>query len=62
MEEFNQIGTVTEPIAATKLARSGRWGAMVSHRSGETIDNFGVAIGAGQIKSGAPCPGERLAK
>jgi enolase len=64
--KLNQIGTVTEAIAATKLARSAGWGTMVSHRSGETTDDFiadfAVAIGAGQIKSGAPCRGERLAK
>lgn len=64
--KLNQIGTVTEAIAATRLAQGAGWKAMVSHRSGETTDDFiadfAVAIGAGQIKSGAPCRGERLAK
>jgi enolase len=50
----------------TKLARSDGWGVMVSHRSGETEDTFiadlVVALGTGQIKTGAPCRSERLAK
>ena len=62
----NQIGTVTEAIRAAKLAMKNKWNVMVSHRSGETNDNFiahlSVALGSGEIKSGAPCRGERLAK
>lgn len=62
----NQIGTVTETIEAVRLCQAAGWTTMVSHRSGETIDafiaDFAVAVGAGQIKSGAPCRGERLAK
>jgi enolase len=62
----NQIGTVTETIEAIRLCQQAGWGTMVSHRSGETTDDFiadlAVALGAGQIKSGAPCRGERLAK
>jgi enolase len=62
----NQIGTVTETIEAVRLCQAAGWTTMVSHRSGETVDafiaDFAVAVGAGQIKSGAPCRGERLAK
>jgi len=62
----NQIGTVTETIEAVRICHAAGWGTMVSHRSGETTDAFiadlAVAVGAGQIKSGAPCRGERLAK
>lgn len=64
--KLNQIGTVTETIEAVRLCHGAGWRVMVSHRSGETIDDliadFAVAVGAGQIKSGAPCRGERLAK
>ena len=64
--KVNQIGTVSEAIDAAKLARSDGWGIMVSHRSGETEDSFiadlAVGIASGQIKSGAPCRSERLAK
>ena len=64
--KVNQIGTVTEAVRAAKLAMKNKWKVMVSHRSGETNDNFishlAVALGCGQIKSGAPCRGERLAK
>lgn len=64
--KLNQIGTVTETIEAVKLCHDSGWDVMVSHRSGETVDSFiadfSVAVGAGQIKSGAPCRGERLAK
>lgn len=64
--KVNQIGTVTEAIAAAKMAQKTGWKVMVSHRSGETIDNFiadlVVGLGTGQIKSGAPCRSERLAK
>lgn len=64
--KLNQIGTVTETVDAVNLCHKAGWRTMVSHRSGETNDDFiadfAVAIGAGQIKSGAPCRGERLAK
>ncbi|RKP26223.1 gamma-enolase [Syncephalis pseudoplumigaleata] len=64
--KVNQIGTVTESIQATNLARKDGWGTMVSHRSGETEDTFiadlVVGLGTGQIKTGAPCRSERLAK
>ena len=62
----NQIGTVTETIAAVELARENGWGAMVSHRSGETVDSFiadfTVAMGNGKLKTGAPARGERVEK
>ncbi len=62
----NQIGTVTETIAAVELARDNGWGAMVSHRSGETVDSFiadfTVAMGTGKLKTGAPARGERVEK
>jgi len=64
--KVNQIGTVTESIEAWKLAKEAGWGTMVSHRSGETEDTFiadlVVGLGTGQIKTGAPCRSERLAK
>lgn len=64
--KVNQIGSVTESIQASNLARSVGWGVMVSHRSGETEDSFiadlVVGLGTGQIKTGAPCRSERLAK
>ena len=64
--KVNQIGTVTESIEASNLSQSAGWGVMVSHRSGETEDNFiadlVVGLGTGQIKSGAPCRSDRLAK
>ena len=64
--KVNQIGTLTESIDAALLAKSSGWNVMVSHRSGETEDTFiadlVVGINAGQIKSGAPCRSERLAK
>ncbi|MBD3303929.1 phosphopyruvate hydratase [Candidatus Woesearchaeota archaeon] len=64
--KVNQIGTVTEALEAAKLALKQDWNVMVSHRSGETDDSFiadlAVGLGNGQIKSGAPCRGERLAK
>ncbi len=64
--KLNQIGTVTETVAAIELARKAGWGAMVSHRSGETVDSFladfTVAMGTGHLKTGAPCRGERVEK
>lgn len=64
--KINQIGTITEALDAAKLAMNNKWNVMVSHRSGETNDSFiadlSVGLGNGQIKSGAPCRGERLAK
>lgn len=64
--KVNQIGTVSESIKAHNLAKANGWGTMVSHRSGETEDCFiadlVVGLGTGQIKTGAPCRSERLAK
>jgi len=64
--KVNQIGTVTETLEALALCRQAGYGAMISHRSGETEDSFiadlAVASGCGQIKSGAPARGERVAK
>lgn len=64
--KLNQIGTVTETIEAVRLAQKAGWGTMVSHRSGETCDSFiadmTVALGCGQLKTGAPCRGERVEK
>ena len=64
--KVNQIGTITEALEAARLAMNNSWNVMVSHRSGETDDSFiadlAVGLGNGQIKSGAPCRGERLAK
>ena len=64
--KLNQIGTVTETVDAVKMARDAGWGAMISHRSGETCDTFiadlSVALATGQIKTGAPCRGERVEK
>ncbi|KAF5446808.1 hypothetical protein F2P56_032409 [Juglans regia] len=64
--KVNQIGTVTEAIEVVKMAKVANWGVMTSHRSGETEDSFiadlSVGLATGQIKAGAPCRGERLAK
>jgi len=64
--KVNQIGTVTESIEASNMSQAAGWGVMVSHRSGETEDNFigdlVVGLGTGEIKSGAPCRSDRLAK
>ena len=64
--KLNQIGSLTETIAAIQMARKAGWGAMVSHRSGETVDSFiadfTVAMGTGHLKTGAPCRGERVEK
>jgi len=64
--KVNQIGSITESIEAAKMAQDNGWGVMVSHRSGETEDSFiadlVVGLRTGQIKTGAPCRSERLAK
>lgn len=64
--KVNQIGTITESIEACKLSQQAGWAVMVSHRSGETEDSFiadlAVGLKTGQIKTGAPCRSERLAK
>merc|ERR1719197_1624263 len=64
--KVNQIGTLTESIKAAQMSLSNQWGVMVSHRSGETEDSFiadlVVGLKTGQIKTGAPCRSERLAK
>jgi enolase len=64
--KLNQIGTLSETRAAIEMARRAGWGAMVSHRSGETVDSFiadlTVAMATGHLKTGAPCRGERVEK
>jgi enolase len=64
--KVNQIGSLTESIEAVKLSKRAGWGVMTSHRSGETEDTFiadlAVGLSTGQIKTGAPCRSERLAK
>lgn len=64
--KVNQIGTLTEAMEAIELAHKNGYRAVISHRSGETEDTFiadlAVAVNAGQIKTGAPCRGERTAK
>ena len=64
--KLNQIGTLTETIDTVLLAKKNGFTSVISHRSGETEDtfiaDFVVAMGAGQIKTGAPCRSERVAK
>jgi len=64
--KVNQIGSISEAIQANNMCREAGWGVMVSHRSGETEDSFiadlVVGLGTGEIKTGAPCRSERLAK
>ena len=64
--KLNQIGTVSETLAAIDVARKAGYAQVISHRSGETEDtfiaDFAVATAAGQIKTGAPARGERTAK
>ncbi|TCS73226.1 phosphopyruvate hydratase [Muricomes intestini] len=64
--KVNQIGTLTEAIAAIEMAQKKGYNAIISHRSGETEDttiaDIAVAFNAGQIKTGAPCRSERVAK
>ena len=62
--KLNQIGTLTETIAAVQLCHRHDWGTFISHRSGETVDSFiadmTVGVRAGHLKTGAPCRGERI--
>ena len=62
----NQIGTLTETMLAVAEAKKAGYGTILSHRSGETEDtaiaDLAVGLNAGQIKTGAPCRGERTAK
>ena len=64
--KVNQIGTLTESLEAIELAKKSGYTAVISHRSGETEDSFiadlAVAVNSGQIKTGAPCRSERVAK
>ena len=64
--KVNQIGTVSEAIEAVEMAQFNGYKAVISHRSGETEDAFiadlSVAMNAGQIKTGAPCRSDRVAK
>jgi len=64
--KVNQIGSVSESIDAVKLSKQNGWGVMTSHRSGETEDSYiadlAVGLSTGEIKTGAPCRGERTAK
>merc|ERR1719462_391673 len=64
--KVNQIGSLSEAIEAVQKAKEAGWAVMTSHRSGETEDPFiadlAVGLATGQIKTGAPCRGERLAK
>lgn len=64
--KINQIGTITEALEAARIATENKMNVMVSHRSGETEDDFiadlSVGLGCGEIKSGAPCRGERIVK
>lgn len=64
--KLNQIGTVTETLETIALARTHDYNCFVSHRSGETEDTFiadlAVAVGAGHLKTGSGCRGERIAK
>merc|ERR1712018_537364 len=60
------IGSITESIEAVTMCQAAGWGVMVSHRSGETEDSFiadlVVGLRTGEIKTGAPCRSERMAK
>ncbi|MDA9997663.1 phosphopyruvate hydratase [Gammaproteobacteria bacterium] len=64
--KFNQIGTITETIETIHLANSNNYKSIISHRSGETEDttiaDLAIGLGAGQIKTGAPCRSDRVAK
>ena len=64
--KFNQIGSITETIETIALANENNYKSIISHRSGETedttISDLAVGLGAGQIKTGAPCRSDRVAK
>ena len=64
--KLNQIGTLTETLDVIELAKKHGYTAVISHRSGETEDttiaDLAVAVNAGQIKTGAPCRTDRVAK
>ncbi|MDD4539328.1 MAG: phosphopyruvate hydratase, partial [Lentisphaeria bacterium] len=64
--KLNQIGTLTETLDTVRMAQRAGYATVISHRSGETEDSFiadlAVATGAGQIKTGSLCRGERTAK
>jgi len=64
--KLNQIGSLTETMEAVEMAKRASWTAVISHRSGETEDttiaDLAVALNTGQIKTGAPCRSERVAK
>lgn len=64
--KLNQIGTVSETLEAIAVSQAASYGIVISHRSGETSDDFiadlAVASAAGQLKTGAPARGERVAK
>ena len=64
--KVNQIGTLTETFESIELAKSYGWSNIISHRSGETEDttiaDLAVGVNAGQIKTGAPCRSDRVAK
>jgi enolase len=64
--KLNQIGSVTETIAAVRMCQRAGWAAFVSHRSGETVDSFiadmTVGLDTGHLKTGAPARGERVEK
>lgn len=64
--KLNQIGSLSETIAAIEMAKRANWTAVVSHRSGETEDttiaDLAVALNVGQIKTGAPARSDRVAK
>ncbi|MCA9477768.1 MAG: phosphopyruvate hydratase [Nanoarchaeota archaeon] len=64
--KINQIGTITESLTSASIAKANKWNVMVSHRSGETEDPYiadlSAGLGMGQIKIGAPCRSDRVAK
>jgi len=64
--KFNQIGTISETMETIHLANTNGYSSIISHRSGETedttISDLAVGLGAGQIKTGAPCRSDRVAK
>ncbi len=64
--KLNQIGSLTETVRAVRMTQKAGWSAMVSHRSGETVDSFiadlSVALQVLHMKTGAPCRGERVEK